>query len=551
MRTTKRKDNKRPNRARNRKSQSSCETTPDEVEFTEKTRKVNDASWYASSPELLNGAASFPWLSPVGAPWSINPGRSTGSGIFNNQVTPGIMTLTLMHTPGVSVDATSPINIAARNIYSWVRHANAGHANYEATDLMLYLMAMDDIYSLYSFLVRIYGVAQSYTQYNRYYPKYIVEAMHVDFEDILVNLADFRFFINTFANRIGSFAVPASMPFFIRHQWIYSSLFVDSISAKAQTYMYVPFGFRKYKEPTVSSIAERMADKKAGTAYTYSGYLEMNQFVTSANPKHNFESLKALANSLINAVSVSEDCNIMSGDILKAYGADGIFKLAPIAENYTVLPMYNPEVLSQFQNATICQPLLSATLEKWNIKQDPTSGSLIFDPIFENSKLSVFAEPFCGSRILNMYKDDVSPADTMVATRLTVTGKSYQDTQTKLHSAGSEICVGANIYTLRPGAGVIDNLSAGGYYQVYEGAGIMTAMNVLTAIEAFDFHPFIAQSLKYYTSGSTTAIYALVRSFQLNNYTVVDSSELEKMHETALLSMFEVPKVGTIGFKSK
>lgn len=53
---------------------------------------------------------------------------------------------------------SSPANVASKNIYSFVRFANSGRTNYEATDLMMFLLAMDNAYMYAGYLIRIYGI---------------------------------------------------------------------------------------------------------------------------------------------------------------------------------------------------------------------------------------------------------------------------------------------------------------------------------------------------------------------------------------------------------
>ena len=207
----------------------------------------NDPAWYAVNDQLLRDSASFPYSWPVGNRLTqivqeTGAGRNAGV----EQSIPGVLSLYLSPTIGWADSSESPVNVASRNIYSFVRHANSGHANYDAPDLMLYLLAMDSCYSYHSFLRRLYGVMMDYTPINRYYPRAVVASMNVDFDDAMAHLAQLRCFINQFAVKLGSMCVPNSMSYMVRHMWMYSQIFVDSMSAKAQTYLYNPHAFYKF-----------------------------------------------------------------------------------------------------------------------------------------------------------------------------------------------------------------------------------------------------------------------------------------------------------------
>lgn len=484
--------------------------------------KVNDASWYATSQELLRDSASFSWLTATGTPWSLDVSNTEAATVLNDQVAPGIMTLSLIPTPGKASSAVSPVNVAARNIYAWVRHANAGHANYDSQDLMLYLLAMDEVYMFYAHLVRIYGLAKAYSQYNRYYPKALVEALDVDFEDVIANLAQLRYGINSFGAKIGSFAIPASMPYFARHQWMYSGVYVDSPSYKAQSYMYKPVGYRTYEE-------------KDGA-----GYLKFHQLLGHLT----VDQLLEYADGLMNKVALSEDCNIMSGDILKAFGIDKIYKIAPIPEDYMVLPAYVPEVLSQIQNATVNFAMsASQTAGLWDITQNPTTGDILFDPAAAITGAGLGQDSiYYGNRLVNMYKDEVTPADTMVATRLTNILTVGNDSKARFDSLGSEVCVRCNIYKLDPATGETKTEILGYYYPVSP-QNFAAAGRTATDLSAFDFHPMVVQHFDAYDK-SGNAKPMVLRLFQLNNYVTLSKLDLRKMDDTALLSMFAVPQVG-------
>lgn len=88
--------------------------------------KTNDPSWYAADATLMRDAASIPFS------WSV--GTTLDIGVDENYVVPGICAIDTVPSFGYSTDTTSPLNIAARSMYSFIRHANSGSANYDAPD---------------------------------------------------------------------------------------------------------------------------------------------------------------------------------------------------------------------------------------------------------------------------------------------------------------------------------------------------------------------------------------------------------------------------------
>lgn len=510
-----------------------------------KSSRDNDIAWYAKNEALLRDSASFAYGIPLGT--KINGtvqanmsqfGGTTISLYGNAEVLPGILAVHFVPTIGMSDDTYSAANLAARNIYSFVRHANSGSANYDSPDLMMYLLATDSCFSFYAMMVRAYGIMRTFSATNRYLPKTVVEAMRLDYNDLMQHLADFRYFINQYAVKLGSLCVPGDMSFIERHIWMNTNVYTDSASWKAQLYMYVQDAFYTFVEQTSGP-----------------GYLEYTDWVGNSASKMNLDSIMSFANALIEPLLASEDIGIMSGDILKAFGRENLFYVNMIAEDYTVLPGYSAEVLSQIENTTILgTPSSSTTLSSYtrNIVQDvtgPTAGAIRQHFFWEvpavtatstyRGQIAALAMP----RILNMHKDDVSAGETMVASRLTniVTNLGYSNDPSpgyavwEVEQCGSEICTSLEISRIVPGGarGVAN-------YNQYA----VTTATALAAMATFDWAPQLAVIT---ITGNAASIVGYSTDF--DNYTVLTSNDLVRMHDAALLSEFDVPQMARLSSK--
>lgn len=499
--------------------------------------KANDPSWYASNPSLLRDSASYSFNNPIGN--AIDMEGSVNSGYFS---VPGVCSIRLMPTVGISHDATSPVNIAARNIYSFVRHANSGHTNYESQDLMIYLIAMDQVYSMLAFCTRAYGVLGTYSQTNRYLPRACFNSMRLDFDDFIVNIADFRYFVNNLAVKVGSMCIPNTMSYLTRHMWMYSNIYKDSESSKAGLYLYNPWGFYLF-EPTTATTGGKLTFKPfEGTAES--------ELMT-------FAELKAYVESLIQPILTDEDMNIMSGDILKAFTPNGVFKVGPVEESYSVVPVHQYEVLNQMNNATLMGlPTIGST----SIYQGDGDklGNLLFEPQWnlEATKAdTIWALPV----IFNSYHDSPTPEEVMVGSRLTNTCVSAQNAgglETRAcSSCGSEIAVEAELFyfygtranwrLITPNA--TPNLVKYKFIGRDDVGSVpmsLADLNSLAQLENFDWHPQVF--VVPYTGGTTINTSNVQLPYaDLDNYTILHDSDLRKMHETALLSQFSVPQMGS------
>lgn len=499
---------------------------------------MNDPSWYAANPKLLDLSASFSYSTPLGSPYRLD--RLFGSNIGSLKLDPtsasipGVMAIKLLPVPGLSIDAQSPLNVAAQNIYSFVRHQNSGSANYDAPDYMLYLLACDSAYCFFNWMKRLYGLISNYDQLNEYLPRTLVEANGVDYDSIRDNARDFCAYINDFAANVTAFNVPAVMNLFLRHSWLFSNVYLDSTTPKAQAYEFVPKGFFIYDEKT---------SPKGG--------------ILKCAPIAGFKKLMTLddiiryGNTMINSMFYSEDIGVMSGDTLKAYGSSGLFTLSPTDINYTVTPVYNEEVLTQIHN-----------LRKYDFKnyadvvisQDPNTNFLKFNPEIDPETVDYFSDGI----MVNMPYKEILPADTMVATRLAQTAIGIKDGGT-LHAwigtCGSEIVTEVNMYKfISPvdSAGkltyrsmTLEEIPFSASVQVYSDntrEKELAVVKTIVAASAFDWAPMVGVNFRW--TGDTNT-YSMGYIGDFNMYTIIDLPSVESMNLTAMKSLFGIPYRGS------
>lgn len=488
--------------------------------------KYNDVSWYAKNDNMLRDAASLSYNNPLGQKFKLKDIYKSGSMTVNGGETsvPGLMTFTYIPCIGVSKDSSSPANLAAQNIYSYVRYMNSGAKNYDQADLMLYLLAMDNIYMMWNWLKRMYGYLRTYSIYNKYMPRAYATAETLNFDDAIANLADFRMQLNSLAAQISSFCVPAVMPLFVRHSWMASNIYADSANQKAQQYMYIPRCYYTYEE----------------TASQFGGKLQYHAILYSETVLHTYSDYCGFLKSMIDKVAYSEDIGVMSGDILKAYGQEKLFKISPIEPDYMVAPVYNEEVLNQLHNSTHIMQLTSADADSTlDVTQDPNSGFLIWNPQFNRDEITQV------KAILNMPWDDVTPANTMVATRLTTLITNGTNGKSALSSCGSEVLDDVRMFYMTE-SGKISSFSLG--YPIILGStsgdSLATISEKIAMLTNFDWHPLTPIGVEL-TSGSTKYwdMKGILGDF--SNYTFIDEYTLSMMHQTALLSEFNVPQIGS------
>nr|UDL14555.1 MAG: putative capsid protein [Picobirnavirus sp.] len=500
------------------------------------SRSGNDPSWYASNPVLLRDAASYPFSYVTGASSIHDPGLWIPNYFESGAIeqVPGIASLHVYPTIGTSINATDPINVASQSVYSFVRHANSGHSNYDPADLMMYILAMANMYSFLVWCQRLYGYALTYDQRNRYIPQDLIRANNVDADDLRTNLANFRFWINTLIAKMVSFAVPATMSVFSRMSFMYSDYYIEGTSIKEQLYQFVPDGFYQF-----GLDPEKMY-----------GILEWKPFDWSTVMK--VSDVMNYGDTMFDAIWSQEDFGIMSGDILKAYG-DNIIKLSQIPEAYSMIPKFDAMVLTQIKNA---EPIRITPKRIAQVPEDGIIGQVLTAAPFKQGELfygtsgsGMTAEQATtfnnglmaylkDDHILTVDMDQPTPEVVIEATRLKV---AYDQHKAELKCATEVIT--RVVVTDRPGHDVeLPPIMTGLLNTTTDAAGVEAVHTAIEVARNFHYMP----KLWLLNLNSTSKKLSAKCMFDVDNFTVLDDYDLTKLHEAATINMFAVPSIGKV-----
>lgn len=155
--------------------------------------------------------------------------------------------------------------------------------------------------------------------------------------------------------------------------------------------------------------------------------------------------------------------------------------------------------------------------------------------------------------IINHSKDDPTPDDNMVATRLSVTGSlTIQTGKSAVYfiptASGSEYILNLTMYHIDKGAIVAtafarqrqlfqDNVSL---VQIYNVVSNMARYNSFSRAPILYVNVFNVNTEKT----NLSVIEQEYTSLDIKNYTTVDSQILDNIHSVALQSLFAIPLVG-------
>lgn len=514
-------------------------------------RSSNEVNWYIANEQLAKDVASIPFNVLTGRRLDLYHSKFRGKESDTHDfAAPGVFRINVAPSIGYSDSATSTINVAARSIYTWVRHQNSGHTNYEAPDLALYILAMSEIYAAYAEARRVYGLAMTYKTVNRYIPDILLQSLGYNSTNIADNLAQFRAGLNKVAAKLGSLCVPRNFTTFNRYDLLFSNVFLDSTTDRGQYYVFKRSGYRVFDPTSETGGSLIYHDRESATGITYHSILEE-------------------LDEMIDAVLMDEDMNIMSGDILKAYGNESLFSVMGVDENYSVSPVFNADILHQIENA-VCFAGISLqkdaspagyspqllTFEESSLNIAQINGYLVFKPylsiedgLMPRETYDAIVSQWPDRFILNSRSDTPDYKEVLECSRLMA---SYEvgivqgpnDFAIKVYAA-SEIVTSMTLCTTyyiratgtqnvtRERVNQFESLLA----TVDDKSKDITISSKSDSIfiDSFDWHPFLYRLI-------------LVDNGIINNsevigdfhtYATIDGITVANLHECALLGMFK------------
>lgn len=419
-------------------------------------------------------------------PFNVMPTDSTYKHNYLNAISvPAAMVLEFAPTIGKSKNAVSPINQAAANAFAFVRSFKSGPARYDSPDLMLYMLTMDSYIMAHSYFTRVYGLLQSYSKDNHYYPEAIIEAMGFDYDDLYSHLNDLRGLLNMFAINFNKWNVPKGLPFLAQHLALTSNIYVDEQSTKAQSYIFKPVCYLKYD-------------------YTAKiGSLKPHSFKPKdeGRTQLNFEDIKYILNDMMMPWATAQDFADMSSDIRAAFGDGNLLEIGIIPEDYRTPIVYDPGMLVAIENATIAPIAIESLDVTYSPQLDLVLGNALVQDVMLKTNVAKF-KLMQTARIANFHGYVPTADDMMLATTFMCSQGSkspgsaagwYTD---ELSTFGTAIicgCMLVSTYKDSAGRAALDfGLTSAGVVEVNTMMKSNSkAMKTLTKFSAFEHHPTI------------------------------------------------------------
>ena len=513
---------------RNRNNRRYSDRDPRECSSTADERRTggNHVSWYVPDPNQLANVASIPFNYRVGDMMQTYTSNST----LSSFALAGVLSIGYYPVYGKMVGYTDPINVASTAVYSWIRHANSGSRNYDHVDLMLYLMAMDSIYSGITWFQRLISVLMNYNNLSIYTPRAVVNAMGVNYNgDLYGELPAIRSRLNNVILKATTLCVPSTFPLYARHAFMNSNIYLDEPNARGQYYVFNPTALWQFGR--ASDGAGRLTPVD-WVAPNWSGDMIIG---TSS-----WVTYMVKLEAMLDALYGDEDAGIMSGDILKAYGDGSLFKLVTLPDNTVLLPVYDPDMLDQIHNIDIVGRMIKSGTADIAITQ--VNSSQVYGPYLSSALFTFANDTLMEKRNVTMLDlhTEISPEAVMRATRLKYSSSDWP----------SEVVSHMSLFSNSQQGGVLVQYPiTSNWISVDSGSLPDTNLDAVVGhLTTFSNAPLFYILFGHGESGAIAANDVYYPVGQIDKLTTITRNiNISRLNEVALLGLFNVPRL-TLGF---
>jgi hypothetical protein len=459
--------------------------------------ETNDPGWYTVlSPQLIEDAAHVNFSWPAGM---VIPNLTLDEGFLNAN-------LCALHSiPTINYPAA---RTAMWSMYSAMRQVNSGAKNYTPEDLFACLINGCQAYSALNWAIRFYTMSTMFNGNNRAVPHAFFEAEGADLDSFINNRADYRMMLNAWILKFGTVAMPNFMPIFAREAFLYQNIYTEGTSWRDQLYMFVPDMFW-----TVS------LDTTAGHV--------VKSTVVKTHPVDGERITPTVVDSILNTIYqnivVSESFNIISGDIAKMY-PNNLIMVSEVGPDLTIQPIFDLTVLEQIKNARVYNVNITSNTFQYSgtdFMYSPEATLATYDQFMNSYK-----------DVITTSKDDVSAVDIVELTRLI----PYFDENGSYITSGSDM--------IRQ----VDFIAWNGALQT---ARVQKLLHQAYFVASATYTPMLSSLTQFKYLPAFGIVRGNDASFvfdgyvhNLDNFGIMDRTDLSAIHYAALLNLYYVPVKG-------
>lgn len=526
----------------------------------------NDISWYTRYPNLTAAAGSFPFPNRPGMVLDLGTCDVSASGgtitYKTGSMIPGVMALEWAPSIGLSQYPTDPASILGKEIYSRVRKAYSGTLRADAPDYVVYLLALDSLFSYIAWLKRLYRTLNVWSPNNYVVPDGLLHAMGLCDPDILSlrsKKVELWQLINQLVLQSRKFTCPGSIDIINRHYWMNDNVYTDAPSINSQFYMFNQEIYLQYELGKFNGGSDNVGGLRAKNMPWY-----RSTTVSKSNALTPMD-LYNVGIQMLDALIAWDDSYTINGYLQRAFEGEPMFMVDELPLDTILEPIFSPEVLSQIENS-VCAPYgyLTKDVTGFDIWQDPSNNAIMSIPrIVVSITNDVYNETgFVGGAkvLINQRMDNPTALDNVIATRLksmaydvSATSGDNPVTTIKVRCATEvPLCwrmvgftASGNVYdnTIYAGnnstSGLVESEAVPSYiyFKMWNNTTQVAIYKKILRLGQFDWHPIILMGSNIGWSGSNEANDIAVIG-DIHNPTTISVDELGNLHRVCVYSEF-------------
>lgn len=521
--------------------------------FRFKGKIANDPNWHGKNSQIVNDLCNYPFNHMQGFPVKLGKQSSWTKNYFAS-----LMVLGFDWFTGISENFKSMLNTAATNIWEFVRSRNAGATNYQAGDIFTNIViGALDIVSTVQYCVRLFGSVKLFSVYNRLSPRMFIESMGIQYDDFVSNIAVYRGRLNLLIAKATSIVLPKQFPLYDWVASMSSNIYKDrdSDTGREQYYAFGKKVFHIYDSKGSPNGGRVRLLKGTDIGLTYDAIVYLS---SSRSKLMKFDVILNILEAQINAIVTDEDCNIIMGDLIKAYGSEAKFwSLHPVTDDEAVTPIYSEEVLNQIHNA-ILLPSLDGEASMYGNRLT-VIGNGTYTNTLEQDENGYLISNFSVTYGLGSYPDSESgfygsdADDNMYYLIDSNHSQPSPDEILNMSRMQNRYYVTVNETTAKTTIKVVSNSAIilfADHYYIGNDSGMESikykqhALNFqaseIARASVFDWHPILYNMMEDPMYGA----HPFLPIADLNNCVAIDGITLQRMHDVDFASLLDIPFTG-------
>lgn len=506
------------------------------------TDYVNNPNWYYTDAGIADDMSRMSFNNFQGDSIKLGSIALTNPSIFVFDMLPSPGTTSVSNGSALLTNGT---NLAAIKLFSELSMKSGRTTSYAPQDVAMLELAIGEVLSMISFCRRAFGIAFSYNQRNRDYPRHIISSMGINVDDFLSHLPEYRMRLNTIITAFNQVPFPSNVAYLDKCASLYDNIYLDSPSAMAQSILMRPLRTWILDETSY----EGGTILKTVSPFTYPGNADTHDPVA-------FYIVLNCLQAQVEQLLDSGTLNYIYGDILNLSQKNSIplLTLAFVPEAYSIMPVYNEKFLLQMHNMTIARyPVMdpksidSSCTPSNDVYPDTNKNAIRYKPCLPLNQQSAGSsiqisdiDKFFNNTIIDSNNGDPSIEDRIEMTRYKImndpsTAILYDNTTHVQYCAypilPDHYCAGLNVFGISWNTHQFGKLS-------FITSSFMTpdiSRYFAIYISKLDWAPL----LQLY-NGEDGAIFQTGSLGDLDYYTVINSDYLKRVNllaQTALMQL--------------